>query len=283
MTSAAVAPAIETAMPETKMPETNPTPSTSDAVRGLHKLDGRVALVTGGGSGLGKAMAFGLACFGADTVLVDRDGPAAAAAACEISARSGRRSIGLVADVSVESDVARAVAEAIAEFSHIDVLVNNAGHNIRKPLVDFSCEEFDSLHAVHVRGAFLFCRALCPHMRERRSGSIINIASMLSQVGALNVSAYAAAKAAVAQLARALALEMAPFGVRVNAIAPGYIDTPLTRQHSPEVRNRISSTTPLGRFGEPNELIGPIVFLASDASSFVTGSTLVVDGGWTAQ
>jgi len=185
--------------------------------------------------------------------------------------------------VSVESEVARAVEEAITAFGRVDVLVNNAGHNIRKPLVEFSCEEFDTLHAVHVRGAFLFCRALCPHMRERRFGTIINIASMLGQVGALNVSAYAAAKAAVAQLGRALALEMAPYGVRVNSIAPGYIDTPLTRQHAPEVRNRICNSTPLGRFGEPDELIGPVVFLASDASSFVTGSTLVVDGGWTAQ
>ena len=120
-------------------------------------------------------------------------------------------------------------------------------------------------------------------MRERRSGSIINIASILGQVGAVNVSAYAAAKAAVAQLGRSFALEMAPYGMRVNSIAPGYIDTALTRQHAPEVRERICNTTPLGRFGEPGELIGPVVFLASDASSFVTGSTLVVDGGWTAQ
>lgn len=265
------------------MTEATVTPFASDVVRRLHNLGGRVALVTGGGSGLGKAMAFGLACFGADTVLVDRDGSAAVAAARDIAAQSGRSSTGVVADVSVESEVARAVVEAMAAFGHVDVLVNNAGHNIRKPLVEFGCEEFDSLHAVHVRGAFLFCRALCPHMRERRSGSIINIASMLGQVGAVNVSAYAAAKAAVAQLGRALALEMAPYGVRVNSIAPGYIDTPLTRQHAPEVRDRICKTTPLGRFGEPSELIGPIVFLASDASSFVTGSTLVIDGGWTAQ
>jgi|SRR5271166_4908416 len=255
----------------------------ADAVRRLHDLGGRVALVTGGGSGLGQAMAFGLACFGADIIIVDRDGSAAAAAARDIAARSGRRSAGVVADVSVEGEVMRAVEEAIAAFGRVDVLVNNAGHNIRKPLVQFDCEEFDSLHAVHVRGAFLFCRALGPHMRERRSGSIINIASILGQVGAVNVSAYAAAKAAVAQLGRGFALEMAPYGVRVNSIAPGYIDTALTRQHAPEVRERICNTTPLGRFGEPAELIGPVVFLASDASSFVTGSTLIVDGGWTAQ
>jgi NAD(P)-dependent dehydrogenase (short-subunit alcohol dehydrogenase family) len=255
----------------------------ADALRRLHDLGDRVALVTGGGSGLGRAMALGLAAFGADTVIVDRDGAAATTAARDIAAQSGRRSIGLTADVSAESEVATAVEQALAAFGHVDVLVNNAGHNIRKPFIEFSCAEFDSLHAVHVRGTFLFCRAFAPHMRERRSGSIINIASMLAQVGATNVSAYAAAKAAVAQLGRVLALEMAPHGVRVNSIAPGYIDTPLTRQHAPEIRDRITNTTPLRRFGLPAELIGPVVFLASDASSFVTGSTLVVDGGWTAQ
>jgi NAD(P)-dependent dehydrogenase (short-subunit alcohol dehydrogenase family) len=120
-------------------------------------------------------------------------------------------------------------------------------------------------------------------MQARRRGSIINIASMLAQVAAPGVAPYAAAKAAIMQLSRVLALEMAPYGVRVNSIAPGYIDTPLTRQHAPEVRARITETTPLRRFGEVTELMGPVLFLASDASSFVTGSTLVVDGGWTAQ
>lgn len=166
------------------------------------------------------------------------------------------------------------MTEALASLGHVDILVNNAGHNIRKPLLEFTTAEFDSLYAVHVRGAFLFCRALGRHMQDRKSGSIINIASMLGRVGALHVGPYAAAKAA-------LALEMAPHGVRVNAIAPGYIDTTLTRQHAQEVRQRITDLTPLNRFGKTHELIGPVVFLASEASSFVTGTTLVVDGGWT--
>jgi NAD(P)-dependent dehydrogenase (short-subunit alcohol dehydrogenase family) len=255
----------------------------ADAVRGLHDLTGRVALVTGGGSGLGQAMAWGLACCGAEIAIVDRDGSAGAASAAAIAKGGGRRAVSMAGDVSVERDVERAVGETIAALGSIDILVNNAGHNIRKPLLEYQCAEFDSLHAVHVRGAFLFCRAVGRHMKERRRGSIINIASMLAQVGAMNVAPYAAAKAALAQMSRVFALEMAAHGVRVNSIAPGYIDTPLTRQHPPQTRERICAATPLGRFGEPRELIGAVVFLASGASSFVTGTTLTIDGGWTAQ
>ncbi len=250
--------------------EAIPTLPSADAVRGMHDLTGRVALVTGGGSGLGRAMAWGLACHGAEIIIVDREKSSAAATASSIADGSGRRAISLVADVSQETQVDRVCRDAVEAFGRVDVLINNAGHNVRKPIVEYSTDEFDSLHAVHVRGTFLFCRALAPHM-------------ILAQVGAPNVGAYAAAKAAVAQLSRVFALEMAPHGVRVNALAPGYIDTPLTRQHAPATREKICNTTPLGRFGEPHELIGPVVFLASDASTFVTGTVLTIDGGWTAQ
>jgi NAD(P)-dependent dehydrogenase (short-subunit alcohol dehydrogenase family) len=252
-------------------------------VRSLHDLSGRVALVTGAASGLGRAMAWGFACFGADVALVDRDAAAADVVAAEIAAATGRRAAAFTAEVSDERDVDSAVERAVAALGPIDVLVNGAGHNIRKPLVEYTQAEFDSLLHVHVRGAFLFCRAVGRQMQVRRRGSIINIASILGHVGVANVSAYAAAKGGLIQLTKVLALEMAPYGVRVNAIAPGFIDAPLTRQHAPEVRRRIADSTPLGRFGETRELIGPAVFLASDASSFVTGSSLVVDGGWTAQ
>jgi gluconate 5-dehydrogenase len=252
-------------------------------VRGLNDLTGKVALITGGGSGLGRAMAWALACHGADIIIVDRDGATATACAVEIAEGAKVRAVGLVAEVSGEAQVETAVAEALRQFGHVDILINNAGHNIRKPMLEFTREEFDSLYNVHVRGSFLFCRALGPQMQQRRSGSIINIASILGMSAARNIAPYGAAKASLAQLARILAIEMAPFGVRVNAIAPGYIDTPLTRQHSPEVRRHITDHTPLGRFGEANELIGPVLFLASEASSFVTGTTLIVDGGWTAQ
>lgn len=252
-------------------------------VRRLYDLSGRVALVTGAASGLGRAMAWGFACFGADVAIVDRDAAAADAAAAGIAAATGRRIAAFAAEVSDERDVDGAVEHAVAALGPIDVLVNGAGHNIRKPLIEYTQAEFDSLLHVHVRGAFLFCRAVGRQMQARRRGSIINIASILGHVGVANVSAYAAAKGGLVQLTKVLALEMAPYGVRVNAIAPGFIDAPLTRQHAPEVRRRIADSTPLGRFGETRELIGPAVFLASDASSFVTGSSLIVDGGWTAQ
>ena len=254
-----------------------------DRVRALHDLTGRVALVTGGASGLGRTMAWALACFGADIAIVDRDGPRATACAREIGAASGRRTTSAAADVAVEAEVEKAIETVVDGLGEVDILVNNAGHNIRKPLVEYGLAEFDSLYEVHVRGTFLFCRRVAARMQARRRGSIINIASMLAQVAARGVAPYAAAKAAIMQMSRVLALEVAPSGVRVNCIAPGYIDTPLTRQHPPEVRARITETTPLGRFGEATELMGPVLFLSSDASSFVTGSTLVVDGGWTAQ
>ena len=261
----------------------NPELPSRESVRGLHDLTGQVALVTGGGSGLGRAMAWGFACHGASIAIVDRDAAAARACAAEIAAASGCRTASAQADVSNESDVARASREIEANLGPVDILLNNAGHNVRKPLVEYTLEEFDSLHAVHVRGTFLFCRALAREMCKRNRGTIINIASMLGMVAAPNVAPYAAAKAALIQVTRVLALELAPFGVRVNALAPGYIDTPLTRTHPEAVRSRITGTTPLGRFGEAHELIGPALFLASRASSFVTGSVLVVDGGWTAQ
>jgi NAD(P)-dependent dehydrogenase (short-subunit alcohol dehydrogenase family) len=258
-----------------------PTP---EALRSLYRLDGRVALVTGAASGVGRSLAWGFACFGADVALFDRDEATASGWAEELERAAGRRALAFGGDVQEEADVARAVRHCIDALGTIDVLVNAAGHNLRKPLTDFARSEFDDMLHVHVRGAFLFCRDVGRLMRQRGSGgSIINIASVLGHVGAPNVAPYAAAKGALVQMTKSMALEMAPYGVRANVLSPGYIDTPLTRQHSADARAGIVEATPLKRFGQPSELIGAAIFLASDASSFVTGTAVVVDGGWTAR
>lgn len=253
-----------------------------DATRRLHDLSGRVAVVTGGGGGLGRAMAWGFASFGARVALIDSNLASAEEAARVTASGTGVTAIAAHADMRDERSVESALSQVQAAIGVCDILVNAAGHNIRKPLIEFTQAEFDSLYEVHVRGAFLTCRTLGRSMQERRRGSIINISSMVGHVGMKNVSAYAAAKGALLQITKSMALEMASSGVRVNAIAPGYIDTPLTRQHAPEERARVATATPMNRFGKAAELIGPAVFLASDASSFVTGTSLVVDGGWTA-
>lgn len=253
-----------------------------DETRRIHDLSGRCAVITGGAGGLGRAIAWGFASYGARVAILDSDIAGAEEAASRTASATGSTVIACRADMTREESVAAALAEVEQALGYCEILVNGAGHNIRKPLVDFSQAEFDSLYEVHVRGAFFTCKTLGRAMQERRRGSIINIASMVGHVGMKNVSAYAAAKGALLQLTKSLALEMAPFGVRVNAIAPGYIDTPLTRQHAPEERARVASATPMQRFGKAAELIGPAIFLASDASSFVTGTSLLVDGGWTA-
>lgn len=253
-----------------------------DETRRIHDLSGRTAIITGGAGGLGRAMAWGFASFGARVAILDSDLTRAEDAAHDTATGTGAEVIAYRAEMQHEQSVEAALAQAEQALGQCDILVNAAGHNIRKPLIDFTQAEFDSLYEVHVRGAFFTCKTLGRSMQERRRGSIINIASMVGHVGMKNVSAYAAAKGALLQLTKSLALEMAPFGVRVNAISPGYVDTPLTRQHAPEERARVASATPLNRFGQAAELIGPAVFLASDASSFVTGTSILVDGGWTA-
>ena len=256
---------------------------TPDSVRSLYALDGQTAIVTGGASGIGRAIALGFACAGARIALLDRDVERARACAVDLAEATGQAVRAYPAQVSDEAQMGEAIGRIRRDFERIDILVNGAGHNVRKPLVDYSCAEFDSLYEVHVRGAFLGCRAIGPVMRGQGSGSIINICSVMAHVGWPDVSAYAAAKGALLQLTRAFALEMAPYGVRVNALSPGFIDTPLTRQHDEAKRQAVVGATPMGRFGRVDELVGPALFLASGASSFVTGSSLVVDGGWLAQ
>jgi NAD(P)-dependent dehydrogenase (short-subunit alcohol dehydrogenase family) len=247
-------------------------------------LTGRVALVTGGSKGLGKAMAEGLASAGADLLLVSRHADEATAAAAEIARDYGRRAIGLAADVADEAAVAALVERAVAEFGRIDILVNNAGINIRGPIDELSFEQFLEVQNVNVNGLWLVTRAVVPVMKRQKHGRIINLSSTLGLVGLANRTPYTASKGAVSLMTKALGLELAPFGITCNAICPGPFLTPMNEPIANDefALKNIVAATALNRWGRMEEIQGAAIFLASDASSYVTGSLLAVDGGWTA-
>lgn len=248
-------------------------------------LEGRTALVTGGSKGLGYAMAHALARAGADVAIASRHADELEAAAGRLRAETNRRCEAITADVTRGEDVDRMVEQVPRRLGRIDVLVNNAGINIRNPTIDQTEEEFRRILDVNLVGLFLVGRAVGRHMVERGSGSVINLASMLALVGLGGRPGYTASKGAVIQLTRTMALEWAGRGVRVNALCPGpfltEINTPVLE--NPAANQFFIDRIPLGRWGRPEELAGAVVLLASDASSFMTGSTLVIDGGWTAQ
>ena len=248
-------------------------------------LTGRTGLITGCSKGLGEAMAACLASAGANVALVSRHEAEAQAAADAIAREFGHQAIGLGADVAREADVESMAERAIEALGHIDILINSAGINIRGSIDKLSLEEFDKVQRINVTGSWLCARALLPQMKERKAGRIINLASTLGLVGLANRTPYATSKGAVVQMTRALALEVADDGVTVNAICPGPF---LTEMNVPiantdEGKNFIVGATALKRWGELREIQGAAIFLASDAASYVTGSMLVVDGGWTAR
>ena len=249
------------------------------------RLSGKVALITGGGRGLGKAMATALAEAGADVALAGRTRASCEAAAAEIAALSGRRALAFTADVTRGDDVTRLAAEVAQGLGPIDILVNNAGNNIRGATPELSEADWDSVLDTNLKGPFLCARAIGPEMVKRGWGRIINMGSILSVIGMPGRAPYASAKAGVANLTRALALEWAGTGVTVNAICPGPLGTEMNRAllNDPAKYQEFVRNIPLGRWGEVDELAGIVVLLASDASSFMTGSSLFVDGGWTAR
>jgi len=248
----------------------------------LFELTGRTAVVTGATRGLGRTFALALADAGANVVIVGRDADAAAAVAADVTER-GRESLIVLGDVTVRADVERMLAEAVARFGSVEILVNNAGTCIHKPALDVTDDEWREVMGVNLDGVWLGCQVFGRHMVARGSGSIINIGSMSAQI--VNrpqwQPAYNASKAAVHHLTRSLAAEWAPHGVRVNALAPGYMRTDMSPVDEPRFQRYWQADAPLERVGEPEELAGAIVYLASDASSFATGSVLTVDGGYT--
>lgn len=254
----------------------------------LWRLDGQHALVTGAGGGLGLAISEGLAFHGADVACLDLTMEIATTAAKVVESQ-GRRGLAIPCDVRDPAAVSNAVRDALSAFGSIDILVNTAGAGIMKPALDFTLSDWDHMINTYLRGTFLFCQAVGKHMVERGKGSIINMSSVASVVALGRGSVlYAAVKAGINAMTRELALEWAKKGIRVNAIAPCQINTPQLRKQlndpqfdSEKLMETWLEAIALGRLGQPEEIIGPCVFLASDAASLVTGHVLIADGGYT--
>ncbi len=247
------------------------------------RLDGKVALVTGASRGIGRAYALALAEAGADVAIVGRRLATLEPVAAEI-AGLGREALSVPADMGNLEDIAAVVARVQERWGHIDILANNAGLVNRAPAVEYTAEMWDEVMRVNIRGAFFMAQAVGRVMIEQGGGKIINTASLLSAIGVPYIPAYTAAKGGIGQLTKSLAVEWAQYHINVNAIAPGYVRTELTKalQEDPARSDWVLQRTPMQRWAEPEELKGAMVFLASQASDFVTGQIIYVDGGWTA-
>jgi len=250
----------------------------------IFRLDGKVAVLPGGAGGIGVALARALVEYGADVVVAGRSVERAKTAAAEL-ASAGRRTAGMAVEVTDPASVDRLIRQVVDEFGRIDVLVNCAGTQHEAPAQDFPLDEWQRVMDVNVKGTFLTCQAAGRIMIAQKSGSIINISSVRGQLAIRRgYAAYTPSKAAVNNLTRQLATEWASHNVRVNAIAPTFIETPLVAEMlaNPDFRRGLTERIPLGRVGVPGDIVGATIFFASPASSFVTGHVLLVDGGVTA-
>lgn len=248
----------------------------------MFNLKNKVAIVTGGNGGIGLGMARGLAGAGARVVVAARNAAKSDAAVRELRAL-GSEAIAVSVDVKDEKSVAALVEETVKQCGRLDILINNAGTSIRKPVQDLSLDEWYQVNDINLTSAFLCSRAAYPHMKRAGAGKVINIGSMFAIFGSPYAPAYCASKAGVVQLTKSMATSWAVDNIQVNVIMPGWIDTELTKSAREQVaglNERVLARTPVGRWGKPEDLAGAAVFLASAASNFITGAAIPVDGGY---
>jgi len=251
----------------------------------LFRLDGKIAVVIGGAGGIGKALAIGMGQHGAKVVVASRNMEALSKVAEEVQSKTGAEAIAHTVDVTDEDSMVKLVEDVVAKFGTVDILINAMGLNIKREALDYPMEDWDTIFNINVKGTMIACKHFGRVMKEKKQGKIINVSSVREKRGYTGGNAaYCGTKGAVGMITRTLALEWAPFNIHVNAIGPSLVITPGTFhiKENPELAEKYKSQIPLHRLGEPEDLVGAAVFLASEASDFITGQTIFIDGGLTA-
>ena len=254
-------------------------------MKDIFKLDGKIAIVTGGAGGIGEALALGLGYHGATVVVSSRNQQAIDKVAAKITAETGNAAIGVASDVTDDTSINNLIDTVVEKYGRVDILVNAMGMNIKHDAFEYAMDDWDKLFDVNVKGTMMVCKAAGKVMREQKSGAIVNLSSVRGIRGYTGGNTgYCATKGAVELITKALALEWAASGIRVNALGPALVITPGTRHiaDDPKLAAKYAAAVPMGRIGLPEDMVGAVVYLVSDAASFVSGQTIYVDGGLTA-